>query len=497
MTLNISPKANPNYLAKVVALNNLRPHSNADRLQITTIDGNNVITSLTAKVGDLYVYFPLECAINKDFLAHTNSFIDADLNADKSVKGFFGPKGRVRAIKLRGEKSSGYIVPVDTINSWLVLFNVEHAITDSDVGTEFDNINGILMCQKYVNIEALKSLKNKNQVKGQGKLARVSKLVEGQFAFHVDTMHLAKNSYKIHPDDIIHISKKLHGTSAVASRVLCTRKLSVLEKLVKRLGVKVQETEYQLIWSSRKVIKNGNYYLSWLETFGRNIAYWAKHPGHLVNDISIMLKNPHRTYKNIKGWVGLIKNQSKQNHYYSYDLWEDVANSFADYLTEGLTFYCEVVGFTKIGGEIQKDYDYGCQPNEFKTYIYRITYTNPSGKVFEFSTQQLKEYCQKYGLNYVPELYWGRAKDLFNIEVDKNWHDNFVALLSDTYLEKECDMCVNKVPDEGVVLRREVSEIDPYKLKSFAFKMRETKDADNGVIDMETVESEEVDVDDF
>jgi hypothetical protein len=54
-------------------------------------------------------------------------------------------------------------------------------------------------------------------------------------------------------------------------------------------------------------------------------------------------------------------------------------------------------------------------------------------------------------------------------------------------------MCVNKVPDEGIVLRKEVIDIEPYKFKSFAFKMRETAEADNGEIDIETIESEQVD----
>ena len=76
----ISEKANPNYLAKFVEISNIRKHPNADRLQVTTIDGNDVITGTDIKVGDNVVYFPLECAINKDFLSATNSFEDKELN---------------------------------------------------------------------------------------------------------------------------------------------------------------------------------------------------------------------------------------------------------------------------------------------------------------------------------------------------------------------------------------------------------------------------------
>lgn len=121
----------------------------------------------------------------------------------------------------------------------------------------------------------------------------------------------------------------------------------------------------------------------------------------------------------------------------------------------------------------------------FNILAYRITYTNVDGKVFEFSTQQVKDFCDKYGLNSVKELYYGRAKDLFsNIELDQNWHDNFLQALRDKYLEKQSVLCNNKVPEEGIVLRREISEIDVYKLKSIAFLERETKMLDKGEADI-------------
>jgi hypothetical protein len=483
MSLKISEKANPNYLAKVVKLNGLRKHSNADKLQVITIDGNNVITGLEAKDGDVWVYFPLESAINKEFLSYTNSYEDKTLNANTEIRGFFNSKGRVRAINLRNEKSCGYIVPTHSIEVWL---GNDFKITEEDVNTEFDTICGKLICEKYVNREAIQQTKNTSK-KNQKKLARESKLIEGQFAFHIDTPQLGKYAHHLNPYDVVHISKKLHGTSAIAGKVLCNRRLNIKDRIARFLGVKVQDTEYQLIWSSRKVVKNGNYYLSWQETLGRNVLFYIKKPQHLIND----LKNPATVYRNLKDWWNLINTKPAPNHYYSYDLWRDVALSLENYLTDGLTIYCEVVGYTKDGAFIQKQYDYGCKPNTFDIYIYRIVYTATSGRTFEFSTQQIKEYCNKYDLKMVPELYWGRAKDLFDIPLDVNWNEAFIRRLSNEYLERDCDMCVNKVPDEGIVLRREIFGIDPYKFKSFAFKLRETKQADAGEIDLETIESED------
>lgn len=58
--IKLSKEANRNYTAKVVQLKGLKPHSNADRLQVCTIDFQQVITGLDAKDGDLYIYFPVE-----------------------------------------------------------------------------------------------------------------------------------------------------------------------------------------------------------------------------------------------------------------------------------------------------------------------------------------------------------------------------------------------------------------------------------------------------
>ena len=442
MTLKISEKANLNYLAKVVELNNIRKHENADRLQCVAIDGNNVITGLDAQNGSLYVYFPLESAINKEFLSWSNSFEDKELNQNKEVKGFFNKKGRVRAIRLRGERSEGYIVPVQSVSDWIfIVTGKKFQIISEHANQEFDCVFDIQLCEKYVNREALK-LRN-SEKKNQKKVAKETKLIDNQFRFHIDTSPLKKYAENIHPNDLISITKKLHGTSFVVSKVLCKKPLQWHEKVLKKLGVNIVDTHYDLVYSSRKVIKNSNL-------------------------------------------------EKTQNHFYSYDVWGDIAKSLEENLTAGITLYGEAVGYLKTGAYIQNGYDYGCEPGKFDTYIYRITFTNSEGKVFEFSTQQVKDYCHKFGMKCVPEIYYGRAKDLFDVIVDDDWTSNFVQKLSEHYLELNCDMCANRVPAEGICIRREVFDIDVYKHKSFRFFEWETEQLDTGEVDLETQESEEV-----
>ena len=431
----ISEKSNPNYLAQIVALGNIRPHPNADRLKIATIQGNSVIVGLDAKEGDVYVYFPLECAINKEFLSWSNSFSDKTLNNDKEVAGFFNTKGRVRAVKLRGIPSQGYSVPLEKFLSWI---DIDIYSTEW-IGKEFDSYNDILICEKYVSPLVLKN-QNKEK-KNQKKVVREPKVVDGQFRFHPDTLQLKKSIHNTSPNDYISITRKLHGTSWVASRLLCNKKLTRFEKILKRFGIKIQDTHYDLLWASRRVLKNG-----FLE-------------------------------------IG------NKDHFYSYDLWEEIAKSVEYAIQDSITLYGEAVGYTKTGAYIQDGYDYGCSTGQFATYVYRITTTNHSGQVYEFSHRQVKDYCEKYGLDMVPEIYYGKAKDLYpELSVNDHWHQNFLDRLIGDYLEKDCELCKSKkVPDEGICLRKDIFDSEIYKLKSFKFLEWETKKLDDeNFVDMET-----------
>ena len=449
--LKKSESCSINYLTKVIKLNGVRKHLDpkVERLQCVTVDGFNVITGIDAKDGDLYIYFPAESALNAEYLSWSNSFENKEMNADKEKKGFFNKHGRVRNIKLRGERSEGYIVPVADLATWLTeKTGNKITFTEADVDTEFDYFDDVKISEKYVNRSALKQPGAPGS-KNQKKVARQSKLVDGQFRFHIDTSHLSKNMHNIDPNDLISITNKLHGTSFIVSRILCKKPLNWLERLLKRFGLPIIDTHYDMVYSSRKVIKNQ------------------------YND------------------------HSNSKHYYNEDIWGEISKTLEPLVSEGITMYGEAVGYTRGGGYIQAaknglGYDYGCAPGEYKTFIYRITLTNVGGKVFEFSAKQVKDYCAKLGLNYVPEFYYGYAKDLFDLSLENHWQENFLQKLSETYLEKDCDICVNKVPGEGIVLRKETLDIDVYKHKSFRFKAQESEMLDSGEVDLETQESETV-----
>jgi len=429
--ISISKDANVNYLAKIVKLKNLRKHENADCLQIATIDFQSVITGLDAKEGDIYCYFPVECQIDLEFLAHTNSFRHAEKNKDKEKVGFFEDKGRVKAMKLRGEKSMGYIVPIAVLEEF---FGDKLA---GEVGREFDTIGEKLVVKKYVI-----PCKNFGGIGRQGRSPKISRLVDKQVRLHVDTENLRKNAFKIKPENKITISYKIHGTSFWVGNLLVKRKLNLLYKFLRLVGAKVIDTEYDYIYGSRKVVKNE------FET-------------------------------------------REKNHFYDVDIWGEIKDEIKDVIPRGYTLYGECVGYTKGGKEIQVGYDYGCSEGEKKNQIYRITFTNVDGVVSDLSSLQVEEFCNAVGLKCVHIFYNGVAgemyKDISTADIEK-WQEDFVIRLEKDYNDKDCFMCVNKVPEEGIVLRKETFfTFEAYKLKSFRFLSYESDLLDKGEVDMESV----------
>lgn len=427
--LNISEKANPNYLAKVVELKGIRKHGNADRLQVVSIDFQNVILGNDYKDGDICVFFPLECVINLEFLKDTNSFRHANLNkiVNDDAKGFFDDNGRVKAIKLRGEKSMGVIFPVSTIQEF-----TGYDLSDC-VGKEFDMIGDKLMLKKY----QVKEVKLNNG--REGSKPKASRLIEGIVKLHVDTENLRKNAWKLELDDNISITYKVHGTSWWVGNLPVKRPLNLLERLIKKIGFKINDIEYDYVYGSRKVVKNKN-----------------------------------------------VDDGKSKEHYYEYDLWGDIKEEVKSVIPKNFTLYGECVGYTKGGSFIQGNYDYGCEVGQKKLYIYRITVTNIDGTTIDLSTKQVYDFCSKTGLSYVPLFYSGKVCDFPDLDKD-NLLTTFIPLLESKYNDKDCYLCVNKVPEEGIVLRKENLGFESYKLKSFSFLEYESKVLDSGVEDMESV----------
>ncbi|MGM9530475.1 hypothetical protein, partial [Intestinibacter sp.] len=123
--------------------------------------------------------------------------------------------------------------------------------------------------------------------------------------------------------------------------------------------------------------------------------------------------------------------------------------------------------------------------------VYRITYTNSDGIVYEFSARQVRQYCRKMGWTPVEQAYYGYAKDLYpTLSTQNDWNEHFLENLSNDkrfYMEMLSPRCLNKVPSEGIVIRNETLNIEVYKIKCFNFLQKEREMLDSGEINIEDV----------
>lgn len=425
---------NQNYAAVCVELRDFVILPNCDNVKHALVFGNSIVVARDTEVGTIGLHFPAETALSQEFLSANNLYRENTSNVDTAQKGFFEAHGRVKTLKFRGHKSEGFFIPLSSLDYLGAI--------DVPVGSVFDAINGREICRKYVP----KSNKVAGVPQERSKQAKLEdSIVDGQFRFHIDTENLRRNAHKISPDDYISISDKWHGTSVVVSKLAVKRKLTWVEKLAQRFGVTVQESEYGLVYSSRRVIKAVN---------------------------------------------GVAKGNNA--HYYSQDIWGVVAEEIADRIPDQFTLYGEIVGYTPDGSPIQAGYAYGCAPGTHKFVVYRATITTVVGKVVELSWPQLMEFGHKHGFEIVPTHYHGKAKDLFpELDEYNHWTENFVKLIESVYVhDQDCPYNEPKVPAEGVVVRVDnLNESLALKCKNYRFLLKESEQLDKEVIDIETAES--------
>lgn len=424
-----------NYVCSVVQIDKVFDIEGAGRIKRVVVFGNNVVVQNTVKEGDIMLYFVSGTELNEEYCFKNNLFEKSESNYDQTKRGFINSKRRVKAIKLRGVISDGMLMPLNSLSPFLE----QGSINSLKVGDEFTTINGNVLCKKYI-VKIKQTPGQGNSEKNKGKVKKFDRLVENQFYLHGDTSNLRKNMHNIHPDSVIGISYKKHGCSAVFANILTKKQLNWKEKLAKRFGVPVVEEVYDIIYSSRKVIKN----------------------------------------KNI--------NPEHGGGFYGEDIWGIVAKEVGHLIPKNYTLYGEILGYTPSGSYIQKNYDYGCQEGEHKFYVYKISVVNPDGQVIFLSDPQIEEFCEKVGLRFKDTvIYQGKAKDMYpNIILDHEWRDKFLARLEKEYNEKNCCMCVNKVPEEGIILRVDKLEsYEAYKLKSKRFLLHESEEQEKEVVNIE------------
>lgn len=469
MKLQQSKNASVNYLARVVQINDFTSHPNPEvtRLKVAHIEGYSICVGIDEQPG-LYVYFPTLSQLNPQLLEYLNLYADKNLNRNPESKpGFFSKNGRVKAIKLKGLPSEGFLLPFSSLQSW-IMDSVNIELPEQSDGLEFDEAEHdgktFWINKKYIVPTKTHPYDRRPKSKYDKNLKNFNRIREDQFHFHYDTTLLKKCPHVIHPNDVIQISSKWHGTSGISAYVLCHQQLNWKQKIAKWFTGEIFD-KYDYIYASRTVIKNK----------------------HLNKEVT--------------------------GGYYGCDVWAEADKVLKPFLEKGMTLYYEIVGFLPSGGYIQKGYDYGCMPpvvyksvlnketnkfedkiqyeegKHFKIYIYRITTANVDGKVHEWSAKEVQIWCKNNGLHPVTEFYYGYAKDLYpELSLEDHWTDNFLNKLSNDqsfYMEMDSPDCGNKVPHEGIVIKKENMVSEAFKLKCFKFLGKEQEAADAGESNIE------------
>ena len=187
MKLQTSKNANINYLARIVDIKSFSKHPNPEvtRMKVAHIGGYSISVGIDEPEG-FYVYFPTMSQINSQMLQDLNLFANTELNKNPEAKpGFFGKNGRVKAIKLKGYPSEGFLLPYESFNNWVISV-VNKSLPEPKDGLEFDEVedNGktFWVCRKYVVREISHHPYDKHKSRYDKKLKNFDRLIENQFS---------------------------------------------------------------------------------------------------------------------------------------------------------------------------------------------------------------------------------------------------------------------------------------------------------------------------
>lgn len=411
-----------------------REHPNADKLQLGLVHGYQVVVSTDTQDGELGVFFDADGQVSEQY-AEANDLVGyTDSETGERSGGFFPKNRRVRSQKFRGEVSDGYWAPLESL-----------AFTGIDISTlqegdQFNELNGVPICNKYFTPKTLKQMTNQQPKKRENIW----------FAKHADTKQLKHEIENIPKNAILYFTLKMHGTSGRFGHVLEEKinKRSKWRKFVDYISSKVipeVTTDYAYMVGTRNVIQADHTHEGF---YGNEEFRW--------NAVEGLNGNLHK----------------------------------------GEILYYELTGYTTTGqpimGEVDtsslKDikkqygpkmvYKYGQPVGTTGLWVYRITRVNEDGVVTELSWPEVRKRCHELGINSVPEMH---DPILYDGDVDA------LTKLVDSMLEGPDPVDPNHIR-EGIVVRAEHEETKFYKAKSFSFKVLEgIVKSDDNYIDMEEI----------
>ena len=448
------------YCGYVTTLKNVRPHSNADRMKLADCFGNTVCVGLDAAEGEIVIYFPTDGQLSVEFCQVHDLVRRKDENGNPAG-GYLDPdKRNIKAIKLRGEKSDGLVMPLSC------LAYTGTNLDELNIGDQITTVNGHEICQKYIPRSSTRHGHYSSGNKTRKHKAPTAPL----FAEHADTEQLAYNLGAFKPGDEIEITLKMHGTS-------------------QRTG-----------------------YLPTLQGYKRTL--WDK--------ITRKEGTPIYDWGDVSGTRRVVLDSYDGGFYGSNAFREQHAKTFEGKLMKGETVYYEVVGFTDTGAPIMSTannkkmndkefikqygeetvFSYGCSPYSIEeqlvtlkqaygtmkeasnhidllkpqsdVYVYRMTMTNEDGFVVEYTPDFMRYRCEQMGVKTVPVLWKGTIPEHPGSDADPTiTAGEWIKNVAERFYDGPDPIGKTHVR-EGVVVRIvNRPKFCAYKHKNFAFKVLE------------------------
>ena len=440
------------YCGYITKLQNVRPHSNADRMKLADCFGNTVCVGIDTPEDTLLIYFPTDGQLSVEYCEHNNLVRKKDENGN-NIGGYMDPdKRNVTAIKLRGEKSDGLVMPLES----LAFTGVD--ISTFKMGDTITVVNGHEICKKYIPV-------NKKAPRvSEGNRTRKKKVpIAPLFVEHADTEQLAYNMDAFKPGDEIEITLKMHGTSQRTGYLPIFKgyKRTLWDKICRRAGEPIYDWDY--VSGTRRTV---------LENFDG-------------------------------GFYG--SNAFRKQH----------ENLFRGKLWKGETVYYEVVGFTDDGASIMAScsnkklndkefvkkygdttvFSYGCSPTGTKRmvgedadgrfmidvatpksdiYVYRMTMTNEDGNIVEYTPNFMRYRCELMGVKCVPVMWKGIIpnENYLNTEYNASAGE-YIKMIAEQFYDGPDPIGKTHVR-EGVVIRiLNRPKFCAYKHKNWYFKALE------------------------
>lgn len=399
------------YFGLVTKLWNCRKDENSDRLYLADCFNEGVIVGPDMKTGDLVLYLPTDGQVDHWF---GDKFTLFRKNEDGTEQGgYLENNGHVRAIKLRGNESSGIVISLERVYE---IFGNQHWKNGDKVNT----INGKEFCRKYIPKRKTPNTTPKTSYKGR----KAEGITYPEFAMHTDTEQLAYNLDKFRPGDELNMTLKMHGTSQRSMNTFAELPNGFFRRL---FHMKKRLKQAYVLGTRRCVVTENS------QGFYGNDQF--RMPHH--EKIRPFVEENMEVFYEVVGYYG------------SGDA--DTIMPIADNKKINDKDFVKKYGSRTI-------FSYGCEPGQSEMYVYRITSENGAK---EWTPDEITEWCKKAGVKRVPiveDFEFTTVEDLQN-RINKYFED-LTDPIGLTHIK------------EGVVIRIvNRRTFTAFKSKTFEFKV--------------------------